>query len=75
MFCTDLFHQMILESGSDQAMWALNGIEQSPETYTKMVAINQSCPTSSSQAMMDCLRTKNAFDIIDVEFDCTVSLS
>ena len=69
-----LFHQMILESGSDLADWALNGIGQKPETYTTQVAKKLNCPTSNSKEMMDCLRSKNFDEIREISIQCTVGL-
>ena len=33
-----LFHQIIAQSGSDQAVWAVNGPGQKPERYTRDVS-------------------------------------
>ena len=37
---TGLFHQVILQSGSELAVWAINGPGQRPEHYTRDVSSN-----------------------------------
>ena len=59
MFQTGLFHQIILQSGTDISDWAVNGIERHPEKDTKNIAQSLGCPTGQSKDMMDCLRTKD----------------
>ena len=67
-----LFHQVIAESGSDVAPWAVNGPGQKPETYTQQVALQLGCPTHDSQAMMDCLRQVDPDELVNTAFNCTV---
>ena len=50
-------------SGSDTAPWSYNPPFLPPENYTQQVARNMSCPETPNQAMMDCLKTRNAADI------------
>jgi carboxylesterase type B len=67
-----LFHQAILQSGCEQAMWAFNHELQEPENYIKQVAEQLNCPTDEgSDAMVDCLRTKNAGRIARSDVTCT----
>jgi len=66
-----LFHQFIPQSGSELAIWAVNGPPQMPWSYTKQIATKLDCPTEDSQEMMDCLRTKTFTEIRETGFDCT----
>lgn len=61
MYYTGLFHRAIAQSGSAKCPWAL---QYDVGEYTKEVAEILNCPTSSSQELVDCLRTKDAEEIV-----------
>lgn len=58
---TGLFHRAIAQSGSTRCPWAL---QSDVGEYTNQVAEILNCPTTSSQGLVDCLRTKDAADIV-----------
>lgn len=51
-----LFHQAILESGTDMSFWAINWPAQQPSDYTRQVAVKNNCPTDDNRQMVDCLK-------------------
>lgn len=61
---TGLFHRAIAQSGSTRCPWA---IQYDVGEYTNQVAEILNCPTTSSQELVDCLRTKEAVDIINAK--------
>jgi len=66
-----LFHQVIAQSGSEHAAWAVNVPGEVPERYTQKVAADNGCPTEPSRAMMDCLRTLDQSIFSTPGVDCT----
>ena len=69
-----MFNRAIYQSGSDVTLWAVNYPESEPENYTKQVATQLDCPTEDSSSMIDCLRGKDAADVVDPGVDCTVRI-
>lgn len=59
---TGLFHRAIAQSGSTRCPWAL---QSDVGEYTNLVAKILNCPTTSSQELVDCLRTKDATEIVN----------
>ena len=55
-FSPGLFHQAILQSGSDTAPWALNLPSMSPKRFTIDTAKALKCTTETSEKMVECLR-------------------
>ena len=68
-----LFHQAMLQSGSEYSMWAFNQPSQQPEDYTRQIAEDVNCPTEDSQEMVECLQSILPRMLINAEFSCTVS--
>lgn len=67
-----LFHQVITESGSDQAIWAINPPGSKPEDYTKQVAKKLNCSRESSKDMVECMRALDYKTVFDNSgFSCT----
>ena len=52
----DLFDQVIAQSGSELAFWALNSPGQYPGNYTRQVAEKHNCIRETSEDMMNCMR-------------------
>lgn len=59
-----LFHQAISESGVEFSPFAFRSVEEAV-LKTKSTAKKLECDTTSSQRMIDCLRTKDTQSIID----------
>ncbi|XP_057380572.1 carboxylic ester hydrolase-like [Daphnia carinata] len=57
-----LFHRAIAQSGSTRCPWAM---QKSMGEYTRILAKDVNCPTSSSKELLQCLRTKDVKDIMD----------
>ncbi|XP_077980068.1 fatty acyl-CoA hydrolase precursor, medium chain-like [Glandiceps talaboti] len=58
-----LFHKAILESGSPLNRWAVKLPPHSPKDIAQELAVSMDCPTSPSSALVDCLRTKDAYNL------------
>ena len=69
-----LFHQAICESGTEMSLWAYTDPLQNPAEFAKDVADQLECPTEPSQALVDCLRTKNASVLVSTDPAPSVSL-
>ena len=74
LFIAGLFHQAILQSGTDLAPWAYNDRGQEPEEYLRQTALQVNCPIADTQEMTDCLKTKSREELQDTDFNCTVSV-
>ncbi|XP_006815352.1 cholinesterase-like, partial [Saccoglossus kowalevskii] len=59
-----LFNQAITQSGSAHVNWAVKLPPYDPMDSTIELATKMDCPTGTSTEIIDCLRTKNAFDIV-----------
>ncbi|XP_070581210.1 acetylcholinesterase-like [Ptychodera flava] len=60
---TGLFHRAILQSGSPLNNWATMIPPSDPLNGTYGLADNIGCPRQPHTALLDCLRTKNPFEI------------
>jgi carboxylesterase type B len=68
-----LFHQAILESGSENNIWSLNYPDQSPEHYLYQVAQNTSCLRDNDPDMVACLQALPSRDLrLADHIECTV---
>ena len=72
---SDLFHQVIAESGTEGNFWTFNYPNSDPADYTRQVAEKVECPSDNTEAMIECMRDiedpweiRNNSDIV-----CTVS--
>lgn len=67
-----LFHQAIMESGTELNFWAVNPPESHPEDYIRQIAEKANCTDGMDDyEMMDCLR-EIPWDILrKINFDCT----
>ncbi|KAI9554676.1 hypothetical protein GHT06_019952 [Daphnia sinensis] len=57
-----LFHRAIAQSGSTRCPWAH---QKSMGEYTRILAKDVNCPTTSSKELLRCLRTKDVKEILD----------
>jgi len=70
---TGLYHQAILESGSENNFWTLNYPGQQPENYVYQMAARTNCERPNDSDMIDCLRTRSATAIrLASNVACTV---
>ena len=74
VFIVGLFHQIIAQSGSDLAIWAVLTPGHKPREYTQQVAAQLDCPTNDSQTMIDCMRGLDANTVRSTGFDCRVRI-
>ena len=69
----NLFHQAILESGTEYNFWSINLPESNPENYIRQVAESLNCSIGyDDYEMMDCLREIPWQELRGADFDCTV---
>ncbi|CAH1789899.1 unnamed protein product, partial [Owenia fusiformis] len=65
-----LFHQVIAESGTDMAPWAIVDPDEHPRNYAVQLveALNREldyeCPTDNNTAMVECLRTVEPYEML-----------
>lgn len=67
-----LFHKAISQSGTALVPWA----ESQPGEAirrAKKLAVLMGCPEKPSNVFLDCLRTKNSYDLIGTEYNFYVS--
>ena len=62
-----LFQQALLFSGTDMVPWAVNEPWVSVN-ITRQIAEDVECPTTPSQTMVDCLRSRTTDDVMDAFF-------
>lgn len=60
---TDLFHQYILHSGTALSSWAYRDRNEILKTVKK-IAKFASCPTESTESLMNCLRKTDAQNLL-----------
>lgn len=60
-----MFRHAICQSGSSLDRWA---VVENPKLLAMEVAKNLDCPTSSSELLVACLKTKPAEEIVKAEF-------
>jgi len=71
-FSQGLYHQAIMESGTEGNVWTLNYPEQFPETYVYQLAAKVDCTRPTDPEMIDCLRQLPALRIrLAQGIDCT----
>jgi len=71
---TGLFHQAIMESGTEQNFWTLNYPNQEPEKYVYQVAAKLDCALPTDPEIIACLRSKTATQLrLAQNIDCTVN--
>ncbi|XP_077980067.1 fatty acyl-CoA hydrolase precursor, medium chain-like [Glandiceps talaboti] len=58
-----LFHKAICQSGSPLNFWGVKLPPYSAREMAEELAVKMNCTTSSSSELVDCLRTKDPFDI------------
>ena len=56
VFFIGLFHQAILQSGTDLTPWAINFPAMKPIQFTIATAKKLNCTRNTNQEMVDCLR-------------------
>lgn len=61
-----LFHRAIAQSGSTRCPWSL---QYDVGEYTNQIAEQLKCPTSSSQELVNCLRGKDAREIVETRLE------
>lgn len=71
-FKTGLFHRAISQSGSGHCPWTLARPGTAKKKATKVAEL-LSCPSKSSKNLIECLRNKNAIDIIATDREFQVS--
>ncbi|XP_065932536.1 neuroligin-4, Y-linked isoform X2 [Magallana gigas] len=62
-----LFHGLITQSGCALSPFAIYRPPYSQLSNTRSVALSLGCPATSSRAMIECLRTKSAQEIVEVK--------
>ncbi|XP_077999630.1 neuroligin-4, X-linked-like [Glandiceps talaboti] len=60
----DLVHGAIVQSGTATSPWGIYRPPYDPRDQTNELATALECPTEDSQALVDCLRTKDWNDIV-----------